>query len=550
MRWTLCSPFFLSAVFAFAALGSCRARAQSSIQAVEQSATYVSPVDDALTIRRVSVLPFSDNTDGIYARPLETQINSLVRESHRWDLVEATVNGSMPTVSDAEEKPTVFQKAVKTTDADAFFVAAISRGSNGMSIRLDLFLKKDGRLVAQELLKDHARTEIPQLREQMRVMYNRLVNKLPYQGMILSRQNNRVTINLGKSDGLKKDQTVSAVQIISIQRHPKFGFLISTEKEILGQIKILKVDETLSFGAIINERERGAIAKFAKITSLSPVEYGDPSSLSPDGDSNLRTRPDAPVAFGEKPQEWIPARPPAFGEVGLRLGFGSYNTSLNILGASPSCCEASTAVYPSIMLDGEIWINPNWIARAEVTQGVLTTSNPRSGSSPGTLNHAYSRYQVLLGYNFLLKDDFFGPKIQIDAGLATASMKVDDSTPRGLTSTSFSGALLGLMAMFPVTDEKIWFVGGKFNLFLFPSMSESPVTSGGNPKATINDFSIFAQRKLSENLRAVGSLDFSLYSASYSGDGNRGLDVNGNQEDATSLSQRHTVLSGGIVYMF
>jgi hypothetical protein len=547
MRWTFHSQFFLSATFAFAVLGPCHAHGQSSSQAVEQSATYVSPIDDALTIRRVAVLPFSDNTDGIYARPLETQINSLVRESHRWDLVEATMNGALPTVSDLEEKPLVFQKAVKATDADAFFVAAISRGSNGMSIRLDLFLKKDGRLVAQELLKDHPRTEIPQLREQMRVMYNRLVNKLPYQGMILSRQNNRVTINLGKSDGLRKDQTVSAVQIISVKRHPKFGFLISTDKEILGQIKILKVDETLSFGAIINERERGAIAKFAKITSLSPVEYGDPSSLSPDGDTNLRARPDAPVAFGDKPREWLPARPPAFGEVGLRLGFGSYSSSLNI---SSTCCEAKTSVYPSIMIDGEIWINPNWIARLEVTQGVASTSNPRSGSSPETLSHAYSRYQLLVGYNFLLKDDFFGPKIQIDAGLATASMKVDDSSPRGITSTSFSGALLGLMGMFPVTDEKIWYVGGKFNLFLFPSVSESPVNSGGSPKASINDFSIFAQRKLSENLRAVGSLDFSLYSATYSGDGNRLAADGVTPETATSLSQRHTVLSGGIVYMF
>lgn len=549
MRPTFRLPFFLSTVVAFVMFGSLNARAQTSSKAIEQSATYVSPIDDALTIRRVAVLPVGDNTDGIYARPLEAQIISLVRESHRWDLVDAAVAGAMPTVSDLEEKPSVFQKAVKTTDADAFFVAAISRGASGMSIRLDLFLKKDGHLIAQELLKDHPRTEIPQLREQIRVMYNRLVNKLPYQGMILSRQNNRVTINLGKSDGLKKDQTVSAVQIISVKRHPKFGFLISTDKEILGQIKILKVDETLSFGAIINERERGAIAKFAKITSLSPVEYGDPSSLSPDADSNLRGRADAPVAFGEKPHEWLPTRPPAFGEIGLRLGFGSYASALNISGASPSCCEAKTSVYPSIMLDGEIWINSNWIARLEIIQGVLSTPNPRDSSSPSTLNHAYSRYQILVGYNFLLKDDFFGPKIQIDAGLATAAMKVDDSSPRGLTSTSFSGALLGVMGMFPVTDEKIWFVGGKFNLFLFPSMSESPVTSGGDPKVSINNFSIFAQRKLGENLRAVGSLDFTLYSASYSGVGNR-VDASNNPEVATSLSQRHTVLSGGIVYMF
>lgn len=518
------------------------ARAQSQGPVVEQSATYVSPVDDSLTIRRVAVLPASDNVDGIYARPIEAQLQDLVRSSHRWDYAEGPLNGTTPSVADLETNPASMQKLVSKIDADAMLIAVASRGPTGMSVRLDFFLKKDGRLLAQESFKDNPRTEIPVLREQIKSLYAKLVAKLPYQGLILSREGNRVTINLGKSDGLRKDQTVSAVQIISVQRHPKFGFIISTDKEILGQIKILKVDDTLAFGSIINERERGAIAKFAKITSLQPVEYGDPNA----GD-DLRGRPDAGVAFGEKPTEWVPARPPSFGAVGLRVGFGSYDSSLNI---SSSCCEAKSSFYPSIDLDGEIWINPNWIAHATIVQGIISTSNPLGGSSPGTLNNAYSRYQLEVGYNFLLRDDFFGPKIQVSGGLATASIKTDDSSPRSMTSTSFSGALLGVMGIFPVDDAKLWFLGGKFNLFLWPSFSETPVTSGGSPKATINDFSLFAQRKLGENLRAVGSLDFSLYSASYSGAGNR-VDTDGvTPVVAGSLSQRMTVLSGGIIYMF
>ncbi len=516
-------------------------------QAIEQSATYVSSIDDALTLRRVAVLPVTDNVDGIYARPIETQLNAVIRESHRWDQVDVSIAGAMPSVSDLEEKPADFQKLTKSLNADAFFVASASRGTNGLSIRLDLFLKRDGHLLAQEVLKDQPRTEIPQLKEQIKILYTRLVAKLPYQGLILSRQNNRVTINLGKSDGLKKDQIVSAVQIITVNRHPKFGFLISTDKEILGRIKILKVDETLSFGAIISEKERGAIRRFAKITSLEAVSYGDPSSLNPEADQDVRKRADAGVAFGQDAKEWVPAKPPAFGEVGGRLGLGTYNSSL-VLGST--CCEAKSAFYPSIAVHGELWLNPQWIARAEMIQGVLSTPNPRGGSAPTDLNHAYSRYSLVVGYNFLLRDDFFGPKIQLNGGFATAGMRVDDSSPRSLTTTSFSGFIAGLMGVFPVTEEKIWFVGGKFNLFLFPTMSESPVTSGGSPHASINDFSIFVQKKLGENLRAEGSVDFSLYSASYSGDGNR-MDPTGTiPESATSLSQRHTILSAGIVYMF
>ncbi len=523
--------------------------AQPATPATEQSATYVSPVDDALTIRRIAVLPATDNVDGIYGRPIESQLITLTRESHRWDYTEVALKSSMPSVADLEEKPSEFSKLVKNLDADAFFVASASRGPGGLSMRLDLFLKKDGKLLAQEVLKDQPRTEIPQLVEQVKMLYQRLLAKLPYQGLILSRQNNRVTINLGKSDGLRKDQVVSAVQIISLNRHPKFNFIISSDKEILGRIKVLKVEDTLSFGAIVSEKERGAIRRLAKISALSEVNYGDPTALTPDADKDLTKRADAGVAFGSDAKEWVPMKPPAFGEVGLRLGFGLYNSSLN-LNTTPSCCEAKSAFYPSLNLHGELWLNPHWIARAEIMQGVLSTPNPRQGSSPSDLNHAFSRYSLIVGYNFLLRDDFFGPKIQVDFGLASARMYVDDSKPRSLTTTTFSGAVLGVMGSFPVTDDKIWYAGGKFNLSLFPKVSETPVTSGGDAKASINDFSLFIQRKLGENIRATGSLDFSLYSVNYSGDADRTDPVTGLPESATSLSQRHTIFSGGIVYMF
>ncbi|RYZ70802.1 MAG: hypothetical protein EOP05_12760, partial [Proteobacteria bacterium] len=320
-------------LIAFVATGIERASAQT----IEQSATYVSQMDADLTLRRVSVLPVSDNVDGIYARPIESQLISLVKEAHRW------------------------------------------------------------------------------VREQIKSMYRKVVSKLPYQGLILSRQNNRITINLGKSDGLVKDQTVTAIQIISIQRHPKFNFLVSSDKEILGRIKILKVDDSLSFGAIVSEKERGAIARFAKISALEDVNYGEPSGLNPETDRDVRNRSDAGVAFGKDAREWVPAEPPSFGQVALTLGLGSFGNTSNLEGSE--CCEAKTSIYPSLGVQGELWINPRWAARLELTQGVISTDNPREGSSPKDLNQSYSRYALMLGYNFLLQDDFFGPKIQLNLGL-------------------------------------------------------------------------------------------------------------------------------------
>lgn len=513
-----------------------------SVFAQEQSASYVSQTDQDLTIRRVAVLPVTDNTDGIYARPSENQLIQQIRESHRWDYVDAGLSGQIPTLIELEESPAQLQKLLAKVEADAAIGAALSKGPNGLSLRVDLFLKKDGKVLVQEVVRDLPRFELAEVRSQITQIYKRIVAKIPYDGLILSRQQNRVTINLGKSDGLQKDQVVTAVQILGVTRHPKFNFIISTEKEILGRIKILKVDETLSFGSIISEKERGAIQRLAKIAGVSQVNYGDPANLTDPSVNDLANRPDSPVSFGKTPREWLPTQPPSFGAVGAKLGFGSYSSSAAV---SSGSLEAKSMFYPRLALYGEMWLTSEWMIRADVAQGIINTDNPRAGSKPSELNHLMNRYSMEVGYNFLLRDDFFGPKLNLSAGFMTYRMFVDDSTPTGLTTANYSGMLLGLGGSFPITDDKIWYAGGRLNLFVFTSLNESPKTSGDSSKNSINDFSLFVERKIAENMRLTGSLDFSLYSSSFSGQGTRD-----NGETASSLSQRHTILSGGLVYMF
>lgn len=531
----------IGAIILSAAFGaiSISAQAQSN---VEQSAAYVSQADQDLTIRRVGILPVNDNVGGIYARPAESQLIQLMKSSHRWDFVEGNLTEPMPALIELEENPDLVLRLTQTLDVDAFLGAAIIRNTTGVSIRLDLFLKKDGKVISQEILQNHPRSDLAEVRSQLETLYRRLISRLPYEGIILSRQQNRVTLNLGESDGLKKDQVITAVQIISINRHPRFNFIISSEKEILGRIKILKVDKTLSFGAIISEKERGAIRRFAKVSSLDPVTYPEPTSL--DGSSaggDIGNRPDAPVSFGKEPKEWLPTHPPSFGAVGLKLGLSSYTSSVSL--ETVGALEANSPVYPNISAHGELWLTPQWTIRAELLQGVISTNNPREGSSPGNLNHSLSRYSLEFGYNFLLRNDFFGPKLLASLGYSTYRMYVDDSNPRAFTTTNYSGLFIGIGGSLPITDDKLWYVSGKLNFYLMSSLDETPVTSGGGSSSSINDFNVSVERKLGVNLRAIGSIDFSLYSSNFTGTGSRG-------ETATTLSQSHKSISGGLVYMF
>lgn len=507
----------------------------------QQGAAYTSAVDQRLTIRKITVLPASDNTDGIYARPIESLIVELVKSSHRWEFTDSKITSLSSSPLELEESAKQVQAVLSGIEADAAILPVITRGPSGLAIRLSLFMKVDGKMIAQEVIRDHARYELADVKAVTSNMYKRLIRTIPYDGLILSRQGTRVTLNLGKSDGLRADQSVSVIQIISENRHPKFGMLISTEKEILGQVRILKVDDTLSFGVITSEKERGAIQRLAKIAGVHPVEYGEAQSLSPGTGSDIRNRPDAEVAFGEQAKEWLPIKPPAFGQVGIKASLGTYTGSTNLIGVGS--LDAKSDFFPMLGINAELWLNPQWSVLADVTQGILSASNPRGGSSPATLNHAMSKYSMALGYNFLIRDEFFGPKFQLKAGINYYRMFVDDSTPESFTTVNYNGYLLGLGLYFPLSDFKEWAVGGEFIMTLFSKLSESPVTSGSSSSNTINEFNLFVERQIAVNLKARLALDFALYSSNISGTGTR-------VESATTLSQRQTSLGAGIIYQF
>lgn len=542
-RTRLCG-LALSLVFSttIAALPATEVLAQSREQ---QAAAYFSQIDDELTIRKIAILPVTDNLDGIYARPIEGYLTDLVKAHHQWDLIDSSSVASQAPLSfsDLEENPEEVKRIGAGSEADAFLAAKATKGPSGLTIKLNLYMKQDGKLLVQEILKDHPRFDLKELKAQIQSQFGKLVRRIPYDGLILSRQGNRVTVNLGKSDGLTQNQMISVVQIIKVSRHPKFNFLVSTEKEILGKIKILKVEDTLSFGAIVSELDKGVIRKFHKIAGLDQISYPEPDELGSavDGGGSILDRDDGQISFGKNPTEWVPSRPPAFGAVGLKIGLGSYNTSVSL---TSETFQSKASLYPSIGVFGELWLNPYWIVRADIEQGVASTSNPRSGSTPSEINHQLSKYSLLVGYNLLLRDDFFGPKLQIRTGFMRHQANVDDSSPTSLTTTTYSGLLLGLYGSLPVTEKKEWIVGAGLNMVLFPRLSETPVSSGGSNKNTINDFTFWTERKLNENLYATASLDASLHHTSFTGAGTRA------GASATSMSQSHKRLTGGIIYMF
>jgi hypothetical protein len=505
---------------------------------------YTSEIDDSVSIEKIAFLPVTDNVGGIYARPVEDALRKTLEGSHTWDYVEASgVVGEIYSPMDLEDQPEKAKSILSRVKADALLVVRITKGPKGTTIVHDLFGKSDGKLLLQETLRNHPHFEVKEIASQARNLFHKLRQGLPYQGKILSRAGQRVTLNLGKKDGVTPGQILTAVLVINIKRHPKFWFLISSEKEVLGKIKVEKVDDTLSFAIVLTEKERNAIQKGTKVSGLDFITYDERESFGAPGIGvGAYQKKIDKVILGDRPKEWVPTNPPTFGMVGVTAGLGSFQQNMAL---SAEQLDAKVNLYPLLTLLGELWITPNFIVSFGILQGVLSAKNPRTGSEPSSLSLALNRYNLNVGYNFLIRGDFFGPKVQIYSGFSSYSLFIDSSDPLGLTDMTYSGMSLGLKGSVPLTRDKRWVIGADLAMFLGPSLKENPNSSGKSSRNTINQFALFTHKRISERIRMRGSIDFSLYSTSFSGTGTRD-----NSETASSSSQKHTTLNFGVEYLF
>jgi hypothetical protein len=515
-----------------------------SVPTLAQTTSFVSQVDKDLNIQTVAVSPLADNVSGIYSKPLTEEISENIRSDKQWELKQYPSDLKF-TNEQFEDNPKNVKVALAKAKADALISGRISKGPNGLSIKLTIFSAANGLPIATDSTAEYSGFEISDLKTQVRGVFQNLKQKIPYAGVVLSRKGNLVTLNMGSSMGLKPKDEVFAIQIIKVNRHPRFKFIVGTEKVVLGKIVVSKVDDYISFGSLVSEKEANAVVPNVKFTAPKYLSYpAIPMTADGKMQPDLTNRPDSEVALGENPKEWVPERPPTFGKVGLLLGLGSYSIANNLAGVGG--ISESNQLTPSIHVTGEMWINPEWQFDVRLRQYVFSVGNGYpTTSTPDRLNISARETAFALGHNFLIGNDFFGSKIKVSGGWSTFEAFVDNSTPAAFNSSTYSGFYLGVLGSFPLELEskKPITLGGDFKYFLTPSLSESPTSSGNSSNSTIAAFSVFMDYRMSEKYVFKTQLMFDSFSTSFSGAGSR-------PQTATSASHTITTLAMGLEYMF
>ncbi|MFZ4404905.1 MAG: hypothetical protein ACOYOK_12450 [Pseudobdellovibrionaceae bacterium] len=496
---------------------------------------YISKIDQDLTIKQIWVHASSDNVGGSYSQPIQSFLENKVKEDHQWSLVATPQDLLQDKWADIKKLEKVAQPLLAGLWLDA------RRTPDGINLVMTLYGGGDKNLaIATESKVQFTRFEIPEVLKEVNRLYDSIKNKIPYSGLILSRKGLDVTINLGSKNGLKEHDRLSVIQILQIQRHPKHQFIVQTEKEILGQIEIFKVDTTLSFAKIISEKESGVIQTLAKVLSADFIKY--PSPITDNKNvllNNLNQRNDQSVAFGESPKSWSPEDTPQYGKVYFLAGLAEtiFNSKLNTAGV----VEGKDSFSPHLLAGAELWITSKWSADFNLKKSIFTIKNDLAGSSPTDLAATYDNYEFKGIYKMLLDKSYLGPQFSGSFGFYQSKFNIGGSSPVAHASTEYSGLLLGLAGQFPVSDYIPWIAGAELKYAFNPSASDSP--SSGKASAIISSFNFFSSYQIKQNVIVKGLLGFDYYNIDFSGSSSR-------SDPAKSTTQKITSLLFGIEYLF
>lgn len=503
-------------------------------QAQAQVKKYVSRIDAGLSIKSIVIVPLIDNVNGIYSGPLTEELKNLVTRDRQWSLVASPdLKSENPDV--LEESQTRSQDILKKYKTDVLLSGRILKNEKGITLKLSLIGGEESWPLVNETLDNYPGFETQDLKNQIGRVFSSLKNRLPYQATVTSRQGQLVTVNIGKIHGARDGEELLPVLITKVDRHPRFKFITTSEREILGKIKLSKVDDSVSFGSVTSELTANLIQPGFKIARDQFLSYPGVSANSGKVLTQLDQRPDHDVAFGNNPKEWTPLQKGSFGKIGFLLG--ATQTALETSHTDGRFDTSALPFSPTVKIDGEIWIDPNWQVSLELEQLAARFKNS-AGSAPAYVNFQMQKVGALLAYNFLANGEFFGPKFHLMAGFGKLSTFIDDTFPQLHSAKNYNAFSVGLAGSLPfeLENRKSITVGGRFLYHMSPTLEES--TSSGSSSNLYSDFMIYGEYGLTDRLSIRADLEFKQVSSSFSGG------------TANSSSGNFTSILAGVGYTF
>lgn len=483
--------------------------------------TFISPEDEDITLRSVGVTTGRDNVMGVYASPLSTFLSEELAKGKFLDTKLLSGGKTEWDINQLKAEPTNTAQKIKDVSVDAIIHLQVSKGPMGLRYELGLFTAKSGLLWAYVDYLEKAKMDLEYGKDIVRKLSQQLLSQLPFQGLILSRNGNKVTVGRGQLGGVKPDQEIDVIQIVGVTRHPQFQFVTEVQKQVVGRIHITSIDETMSFGYIMFEKEPQSLEVGHKLLIREPIFYPTlASSKNEPVVDHLLSRSDGAVVLQGTSKEWTPEDPPSFGRAHFLFGLGAFGAGSKF---ETSGSKKETSPYAgNAGVDLDLWLTQRWSLYFAFNQGTADLNNPIDGSTPLTITFALQNIKMGFGYDLGLSDDVDGPRMKIHLTNSQFKTRATESLPTSYTGSTFTGTAVGLVGFLPLTEEsKKWGMGAEFWYHLSPRIKESPVKSGASSSVEMSELAWLLSYKLNSKVSWTSKYSMNTYRSRFSGQGTR-----------------------------
>ncbi|MBI3354149.1 MAG: hypothetical protein HY034_04590 [Nitrospirae bacterium] len=212
---------------------------------------YSLEAGEAILFKKIAVLDFEDK-DKKYSEMTGDLIRDILQKGYPHKIVSKALTTDLLAKEGIKIKyPVTSKDAIrigKALNADAIITGSIN-ASDMVTLSAQIHDTKEGKVFAIENFQEKGETEARIKRGAQALAY-KLINRIPYKGIIAGIEGKNYTIDAGKNQGIVKGTVMSVYEIIGIKRHPFLEDVISVDRAEIGALIVTDAGENSSMARI------------------------------------------------------------------------------------------------------------------------------------------------------------------------------------------------------------------------------------------------------------------------------------------------------------
>ena len=216
-----------------------------------QTSAYPFEPGEQLLFKRVAVVDF-EGKDKKYSEMTSDLMREILQKGYPHKILsKAAISEGLLKADIKIKYPLSANDAIKigkALNADAIVTGSIIM-TDRLSITTQIYDTKEGQLFAMESFQEKGEAET-QIKRGIQELAYKLINRIPYKGIIAGIEGKNYAIDAGKNQGIINGTVISVYEIVGIKRHPFLNDVISVDKAEIGTLIVTDVSENSSIAKI------------------------------------------------------------------------------------------------------------------------------------------------------------------------------------------------------------------------------------------------------------------------------------------------------------